>query len=174
MALGLETWTRRTGRRIRQEDVEPLTWALGETGDTIGAMGLLSAHAWLTEATRDIAPWWPDGTGNGAGTTGDGGFDLLLTPTLAEPPVPLGTFASPPDNPLAGLFRAGAFCPLTPPFNVTGQPAISLPLHWTPTGLPVGVQLVAAYGAEDVLIRVAAQLEEARPWAARRPPVAAS
>jgi amidase len=169
VALGLETWSRRTGRRIRAEDVEPLTWALAETGDAIGAMALLSAHAWLSEGNRDVARWWRDGNGAAEGDE----FDLLLTPTLAEPPVPLGTFASPPDNPLAGLFRAGAFCPFTPPFNVTGQPAVSLPLHWSPDGLPVGVQLVAAYGAEDVLLRVASQLEEARPWAARRPGVCA-
>ncbi len=169
VALGLETWSRRTGRRIREEDVEPLTWALAETGDAIGAMALLSAHAWLSEGNRDVAQWWR----NGGGTTGRDGFDLLLTPTLAEPPVPLGTFAGEPDNRLEGLFRAGAFCPFTPPFNVTGQPAISLPLHWTPSELPVGVQLVAAYGAEGVLLRVASQLEEARPWAGRRPPVAA-
>ena len=59
----------------------------------------------------------------------------------------------------------------TSPFNITGQPAISLPLHWNGDGLPIGIQLAAAYGREDVLFRVAAQLEEARPWANRRPKV---
>ena len=101
----------------------------------------------------------------------EGGFDLLLTPTIAEPPPLLGEFDSPPDNPLHGLFRAAEVVPFTPAFNVTGQPAISLPLHWNAQGLPIGVQLVARYGREDVLLRVAAQLEEAVPWAARRPPV---
>jgi amidase len=67
--------------------------------------------------------------------------------------------------------RAAQYVPFTPPFNSSGQPAISLPVHWTPDGLPVGVQLVAAYGREDVLIRVAAQLELAQPWADRRPPI---
>lgn len=67
----------------------------------------------------------------------------------------------------------GAFMPYTAQFNVTGQPAVSLPLHWTADGLPVGVQIVAAFGREDVLVRVAAALEDAAPWADRRPPVSA-
>jgi amidase len=113
----------------------------------------------LQGSTRDLADWW------------DGGFDLLLTPTLGEPPLPLGTFAAQPDNPLHGFFRAAQFVPFTVQFNITGQPAISLPLSWNADGLPIGSQLVAAYGREDVLLRVAAQLEQARPWADRRPPV---
>ena len=70
--------------------------------------------------------------------------------------------------------RAVPFTTFTSPFNVTGQPAISLPLHWNDEGLPIGVQLVAAYGREDLLIRVASQLEEATPWADRLPPLHAS
>ena len=73
------------------------------------------------------------------------------------------------DDPIAGMRRATRFVAFTPPFNASGQPAINVPLHWSDEGLPIGVQLVAAYGREDVLIRVASQLEAAAPWADRRP-----
>ena len=92
-----------------------------------------------------------------------------MTPTVGAPPPELGWFtAGGPEN--EGV-RVVSFIPYTAQFNVTGQPAITLPLHWTPAGLPVGVQLVAPFGREDLLIRVAAQLEQAAPWAARRPHV---
>ena len=164
VALGLDGWSARTGERIGADDVEPLTWALAELARALPTPALLRSLDWLMRTTRLVAEWWePPG--------GTGGFDLLLTPTLAEPPVPLGTFDSPPDNPLAGFMRAASFTPFTPPFNVTGQPAISLPLAWTADGLPIGVQLVAAYGGEHLLLRVAAQLEETSPWTNRCPPI---
>jgi len=75
---------------------------------------------------------------------------------------------------MAPIDRAVPFAVFTAGFNATGQPAISLPLHWSADGLPIGVQLVAAYGREDLLIRVASQLEQARPWAERGPPVSAA
>jgi amidase len=96
---------------------------------------------------------------------------MLLTPTAAEPPPVLGQFTATPENPLAPGRRSEALAAFTPAFNVTGQPAISLPLYWNASNLPIGVQLVAAYGREDLLIRLASQLEQARPWAERRPPV---
>jgi len=164
VALGLDGWSARTGERIGADDVEPLTWTLAELARALPTPALLRSLDWLMRTTRLVAEWWePPG--------GTGGFDLLLTPTLAEPPVPLGTFDSPPDNPLAGFMRAASFTPFTPPFNVTGQPAISLPLAWTADGLPIGVQLVAAYGGEHLLLRVAAQLEETSPWTNRCPPI---
>src|SRR5262249_5471640 len=137
------------------------TWMLTEMGRARSATQHLATVDWLQDFTRHMASWWVSG------------FDLLLTPTLTEPPPPLGYFSPAPEPLLAGA-RASAFAAFTLPFNVTGQPAVSLPLHWTADGLPVGVHLVAASGREDLLIRVAAQLEQARPWAARRPPVHAT
>jgi amidase len=155
-------WPERLGRAIGQDEVEPLTWALAEAGRAATASDFLAARQKMRAMSRNVAEWY------------EGGFDLLLTPTIAEPPPLIGEFDSPPENPLHGLLRAAALVPFTPPFNASGQPAISLPLHWNAQGLPIGVQLVAPYGREDVLLRVAAQLEEAAPWADRRPPVCAS
>jgi amidase len=87
--------------------------------------------------------------------------------------VPLGTFDSPPENPLQGLVRAAEFIPFTPICNVTGQPAMSLPLFWNDDGLPVGTHFIGHFGDEATLFRLAAQLEAARPWASRHPPVSA-
>ena len=149
------------GREIRPEDVDPLNWALAELGRACSASQYLATIEFLQGYTRRMAGWWA------------GGFDLLLTPTLPEPPPPLGTFTPARDNPVIAGMRASQYASFTSPFNLTGQPAVSLPLHWTADGLPVGVQLVAAYGREDLLVRVASQLEVAKPWGVRRPPISA-
>jgi amidase len=163
VAFGLSWWERRIGRSIGPEDVEPCTWALAEQGRTHTAAEYLRSMEFAQVSTRRVAEWW---------TTG---FDLLLTPTMAVPPLPIGEMGSGRDEePLMPIVRATPCAIFAAGFNATGQPAISLPLHWTEEGIPIGVQLVAAYGREDVLLRVASQLEEARPWAARRPPVFAA
>ncbi len=154
-------WPAKLGRPITEDDVEPLSWALAEFARQSSIADLVMARQWLQAYSRRVAAWFES-------------FDLLLTPTIAEPPPFLGEFDSPKDNPLHGLLRAAALVPFTPPFNVTGQPAISLPLHMNDDGLPIGVQLVAPYGREDILISVAAQLETASPWAERRPAVCAA
>ena len=102
----------------------------------------------------------------------DEGFDLLLTPTLAAPPPLLGTLSSAAASPAEVLERVRLFVAFTSPFNATGQPAISLPLHWSADRLPIGVQLVAPRYREDLLLRAAAQLERAAPWQDRLPALA--
>lgn len=157
LPAGLAAFEMMVGRPLTADDVEPLTWTLAEIGRAASGPDHVVSVAMTMAFGRTVARWWQE-------------WDLLLTPTLGEPPVPLGTFIIP-EDPFEGFKRAGTFCPFTAPFNISGQPAISLPLHVSAEGLPIGVQLVAAYGREDVLIRVAAQLEQACPWADRRPPI---
>jgi amidase len=157
IARDLALWSERLGTPIRDTDVEPVTWALAEAGRAIPALEYVRAVDTLSGWTRRVVSWWT------------GSFDLLLTPTLPEPPPTLGQFKPTPDDPLHGFGRGGELVAFTLPFNVTGQPAISLPLHWSAGGLPIGVQLVAAYAREDLLLRVAAQLERAQPWREKRP-----
>jgi amidase len=158
----LDVWSERIGQPIGESDVEPLTWAVAEMGRGFSAQQFVAAVERNHAQSRRLADWWQSG------------FDLLLTPTCAAPPSALGHFDPTPDNPLEGFRRAVPYSIFTSPFNVSGQPGISLPLHWSDDGLPIGVQLVAPTGREDVLLRVAAQLEIAAPWADRIPPVHAS
>ena len=144
------------GRPVGDAEIEPRNAAYREGGKALGAVAYLQSREWLGMWARRMAGWWA-------------GHDLLVTPTLGAPPPELGWFTV--AGPAAEGRRVVSFIPYTAQFNMTGQPAVSLPLHWTPGGLPVGVQLVAAYGREDVLIQVASQLEQAAPWAQRRPPV---
>ncbi len=158
----MSTLGRVIGRPFTEADVEPLTWALAEDGRTRGAAEYLESVGLHQLVGRVIGTWL------------DSELDLLLTPTVGEPPPPLGAYDDSGPDPMAAIRRAwptGAFSGI---FNATGQPAISVPLHWTDDGLPVGVQLVGPLGGEGLLIRVAAQLERARPWADRRPPVFAT
>ncbi|HEX5616345.1 MAG TPA: amidase [Acidimicrobiia bacterium] len=148
------------GRDVTPDDVEPLTWMQYEMGRAVGAGDYIRSIAALHAWSRRIISWWTDDR-----------FDLLLTPTCGEPPPVLGDVVGTAENPLHGFGRATVFAIFTAPFNVTGQPAASVPLYWSASGLPIGVQLVGAPLREDVLFRVAAQLEEARPWIDRRPPV---
>ena len=145
------------GRPIEREDVEPLTWALTEIGRTRSAGEYLTAVGQHQAMSRMFA------------AVHESGFDLLLTPTMGEPPPPLGSFDDSGPDPMAAFERAFIAGCFTAAFNATGQPAISLPLHQTDDGLPVGVQLIAPLGREDLLLRVASQLEQAVPWADRIP-----
>jgi amidase len=153
------------GRAVADEELEPRNRMYREVGGRMTAGDYLGARMWLGAWTRRMAAWWAPAD------LGGQGFDLLVTPTVAAPPPELGWFTA--EGPEHEGRRINSFIPYTAQFNVTGQPAVSLPLHWTDDGLPVGVQLVAAYGREDVLVRVAAALEQAAPWAGRRPGIAA-
>jgi amidase len=144
------------GRPILEDEIEPRNAFYRRTGASLDAVTYLGSRAWIGMWARRMASWWAD-------------YDLLLTPTVGAPPPELGWFTA--GGPEVEGPRIISFIPYTAQFNLTGQPAVSLPLHWTPGGLPVGVQLVAGYGREDVLIGVASQLEEAAPWTQRRPPV---
>ncbi len=150
------------GQPVGPDDVEPLTWALAEVGRERSAGEYLAAVGQHQVLSRMLAG------------IHESGFDLLLTPTMGEPPPPLGTFDDSGPDPMAAFERAFLAGCFTAAFNASGQPAISLPLHWTADGLPVGVQLVAPLGREDLLLQVAAQLEQAVPWADRFAPTFAA
>jgi len=148
------------GRPVTADDVEPMTWMLREGAATLDAGGYVRSLANLHRWARRVISWWLDD-----------GFDLLVTPTCAEPPPLIGDIGNQDDGGIRASARSVPFAIYTVPFNATGQPAMSVPLARAVSGLPIGVQFVAAPNREDVLFRVAAQLEDARPWANRHPPI---
>ena len=155
------------GRPFTEADVEPGTWLNAQRGARVSGADYAASRERLNRFTRDMVGWWrsPDGFDRDGGDRR--GFDLLLTPTLGVEPPPTGWLVDSPERELTA--RLARVTPFLPQFNVTGQPAVSLPLHRTAAGLPIGVQLVAAPGREDVLVRLAAQLEQAAPWAGTFP-----
>ena len=132
-------WEREVGRPAEPDDIEGDNLAFRAIGDSFSAPAYVDAVSWLHRWSRRAQSWWAAD-----------GYDLLLTPTLAVPPPEIGYLS----DPELGGQRVTEVLQYTAQFNITGQPAISLPLHWTADGLPVGVQLVAAYGREDLLLRV--------------------
>ena len=146
------------GRKLDPSDLEAVTLACYEEGKRYSAFELLSAMAHGNLLSRSVGAFFER-------------YDALVTPTIARLPAPLGEL----DQDREGLSamewtrQVFDYVPFTPLFNTTGQPAISLPLHWSPDGVPVGVQIAGRFGDESTLFRLASQLEEARPWANRRP-----
>lgn len=156
---GLDNMGKALGRPLTESEVEAHNWDMAVIADQLPASQFADSLSAVAEFRRGTQQWWADG------------WDLLLTPTLAEPPLRIGEISPEGEDPRAAMRRAGEWVAFTAQFNTSGQPAISLPLHWSDAGLPIGVQLVAAYGREDLLLQVAAQLEIATPWADRRPPI---
>lgn len=151
---------RMLGRTAGPQDVEPVTWMIAQSAQAIDGITLARARETLASVGRSMAEFLQT-------------FDVILSPTQAQPPVELGQLGLSPQNFETFARDVGRFSPFTSLANVTGQPAMSVPLHWTPDGLPVGVMFAGRFGEEELLFRLAAQIEEAAPWSHRRPPIIA-
>jgi amidase len=174
----IEEAARAAGKKVSVNDFDPSTFGLGMLGKALSAQEYAAAARYLQTAARKVARF-------------SAGYDLLLTPTLSQPPVKIGSLQPAESEKtlikLIGSFDGGAllkamgiikplaaqtfeFMPWTPVFNVTGQPAMSVPLHWSPANLPVGMHFIGQFGDEATLFRLAGQLEQAQPWAGKIPP----
>lgn len=156
----VDYWERTLGKKVRQENLEPVTWDLYQASKQITGAAYLVTWEDLQRFSRKIACWYLDG-----------GWDVLLSPTMQVPPTPLGSFDPSPEDPGRSIRVALSFVAFTRTQNITGDPAMSVPLYWNGDGTPIGVQFAAPFAGEARLFRLAAQLEQARPWAGRRPPV---
>jgi amidase len=158
-ARDVERFEQLLGRTLGEDDFDSDNWLVTEMGRKVTATSFIAATDAYNEFRREMLQWWTDG------------FDLLITPTITQPSPRVGEIVPSADKPLDAFMRSGGLLPFCVPFNITGQPAISLPLHISEDGLPIGVQLVAAAGREDLLFRVAAQLEADAQWSERQPPL---
>lgn len=173
----LDDAERIVGRKATAEDVELTTWTLASVGRAMSDQDVSRARAVIAKATQAFTEFLDR-------------YDVLVSPTLAAPPLTIGQNRTTRTEKIAMRLVGGinspwlmkallkqvaaksfAFAAFTAPFNMTGQPAMSLPLHWTPNGLPIGIQFAARTGADAMLLKLARQLEIAQPWAARRPQI---
>jgi amidase len=152
----LELRAEALGREVHPEDVERHTWATAEHGRKVTASDYARAIRVMHQAGRAVGRFFTR-------------YDVLITPTMCSPPHKLGVLAMTGTDPKAYLDAILGTIAFTAPFNTSGNPAMSVPLHWSREGLPIGVQFAAGFGEEARLFRLAAQLEAAQPWAARRP-----
>ena len=156
IALSIAYSGRVAGREPTPADMEPMSWAIHSMVKKMSATEGIGAAVRLQAFARRLVSFLEP-------------YDALLTPALAERPLPLGTLDTAAPEPMATFTRSGLFTPFTPVFNASGQPGISLPLFEGEDGLPLAVQVVGRPAGEGALLALAAQLEQARPWAARRP-----
>lgn len=157
VSSAITSYAQLSGRIPSADRFEELTWQLYQQGRTLSASQYLLAVGTLQRAARSIAGFYQS-------------YDVLLSPVTAWPAPELGTFAI--GSPDQQLMRAIEFCHETPLANLTGQPAMSVPLHWTEAGLPIGVHATGRFGDEATLFALAAELETAQPWADRLPALA--
>ena len=157
VSLGISYGELLAGRPPEEDEIEPLSRAIHEQSQQITSVGYLGAVAQLQALARGLVAFFA-------------GYDLLLTPALAERPLEIGECDGLGENPMADLARSGRFTPFTSLFNITGQPAITVPIGFGEDNLPTSVQIVGKPLSEDTLLQVAAQMETARPWAQHRPP----
>lgn len=150
VAADLDTWSARLGRPIELDEIEPRNRLSVSGGRTIGGVQFLASREWLWDWSRRLVSWWDD-------------FDLLLTPTITQPPVRIGELpVAPSSDDMAAMRRHLGW--LLGAWNVTGQPAISVPAGLTSAGLPIGAHFVAPWAREDLLVQVARFIEQAHPW----------
>jgi Asp-tRNA(Asn)/Glu-tRNA(Gln) amidotransferase A subunit family amidase len=144
------------GKEPSSDDVEYATWRMAEAGKELKAVRYLQAIQTIHRTGRQIARFFED-------------FDILLSPVLLQPPISLGILDMMSEDTETYIENMSSFFGFTSLFNVTGQPSMSVPLHWSDDGLPVGLQFTARFGDEALLFRLASQLEAAQPWKDRRP-----
>jgi amidase/6-aminohexanoate-cyclic-dimer hydrolase len=157
-AQQLDARAARAGRAVGEADVEPVTWYFYQEGKKASGLAYANARAAFDQAGRAMAEFQQV-------------YDVILSPTLAKPPVKLGLLSLSPANFDDYVREVSAFGPFTALANICGQPAMSVPLHWSADGLPIGVMFAGRAGDEATLFRLAGQLETAQPWFNRRPPL---
>jgi len=156
LARVLDDGAKALGRPVTEKDVEPVTWLLAQAGRGVTSVDYSRAIATMHQVGLAMAKFQQT-------------YDVILSPTLAKPPVPLGVLSLSPENIAAYTKDVTEFGPYTAIYNVTGQPSMSVPLHWSGEGLPIGVMFSARFGDDAMLFRLAGQLEKSKPWAEKRP-----
>jgi amidase len=158
LARTLDDATKPLGRPVTEKDVEPVTWLLAQAGRAVNVVTYSRAIATMHQVGLAMAKFQQN-------------YDVILSPTLAKPPVPLGVLSLSPVNIAQYTKDVTEFGPYTALYNVTGQPSMSVPLHWSADGLPIGVMFSGRFGDDATLLRLASQLEKAKPWAGLRPKI---
>lgn len=153
-------WEKELGKKLKQDELEPVTWSTYQACFKRTGADYLVAVEEMQRFSRKIAHWYHEGS-----------YDLLLSPTMGIPPTKLGAFHPTPNDPMKWLWVTLSFVAFTRIQNMTGQPAMSVPLFWNEDNIPIGVQFAGRFGDEATLFLLAAQLEQARPWGDRNPPI---